>query len=119
MRSSARMRSPSASRGATPASRGSTGTAIRSPLRLIAAGIAPGDRIAYVGKNSDYFFEILFGAAKCGAVLTSIGWRLSPAEIANMLDDSKARFVFVGPEIQDQVMQAIARLESPRHIHRP
>lgn len=81
--------------------------------RLIAAGIAPGDRIAYVGKNSDYFFEILFGAAKCGAVLTSIGWRLSPVEIANMLDDSKARFVFVGPEIQDQVLQAVAGLNHP------
>jgi acyl-CoA synthetase (AMP-forming)/AMP-acid ligase II len=29
---------------------------------LTAAGSAPGDRIAYVGKNTDLFFELLFGA---------------------------------------------------------
>src|SRR5690348_1019792 len=30
---------------------------------LIAAGLKPGTRIAYLGKNSDYYFETLIGAA--------------------------------------------------------
>ncbi|WP_369831658.1 AMP-binding protein, partial [Caulobacter sp. HMWF009] len=29
---------------------------------LIAAGLKKGDRVAYVGKNSDLYFELLFGA---------------------------------------------------------
>ncbi len=66
---------------------------------LLAEGLAKGDRIAYVGKNSDHYFELLFGAAKCGVVLAPIGWRLAPREIAYILGDAEARMVFVGPEL--------------------
>ena len=40
---------------------------------LLAEGLIKGDRIAYVGKNSDHYFELLFGAAKAGVVLAPIG----------------------------------------------
>lgn len=49
---------------------------------LIAAGLTNGQRIAYVGKNSDHYFELLVGAAKAGVVMTPIGWRLAPPEVA-------------------------------------
>ena len=39
---------------------------------LIAAGVVPGDRVIYWGKNSDRYFELFFGAAKMGAVMTPI-----------------------------------------------
>jgi acyl-CoA synthetase (AMP-forming)/AMP-acid ligase II len=39
--------------------------------KLLTDGVEPGQRIAYIGKNSDSFFEILFGAAKAGIVLVS------------------------------------------------
>jgi long-chain acyl-CoA synthetase len=42
---------------------------------LIAEGLTRGQRIAYVGKNSDCYFELLIGAAKAGVVMTPIGWR--------------------------------------------
>jgi long-chain acyl-CoA synthetase len=61
--------------------------------------LVKGDRIAYVGKNSDHYFELLFGAAKAGVVLAPIGWRLAPREIAYILGDAEARMVFVGPEL--------------------
>ena len=30
---------------------------------MLAAGVEPGDCIAYLGKNSDHYFELLLGAA--------------------------------------------------------
>mgnify|MGYP000020476792 CR=1 FL=1 len=66
---------------------------------LLSAGLKTGDRIAYVGKNSDLYFELLFGAAKAGVVTAPIGWRLAPPEIAYIVGDSDAKIVFVGPEM--------------------
>ncbi len=66
---------------------------------LVAEGLKPGQRIAYVGKNSDHYFELLIGAAKVGVVMTPIGWRLAPPEVAYIVEDSKAPIVFVGPEV--------------------
>ena len=33
---------------------------------LLALGLKKGDRIAYLGKNSDLYFELLMGAMKAG-----------------------------------------------------
>ncbi len=66
---------------------------------LIASGLKKGQRIAYIGKNSDHYFELLVGAAKVGAVMTPIGWRLAPPEVAYIVQDSEAPLVFVGPEV--------------------
>ncbi|MGN6515874.1 MAG: fatty acid--CoA ligase, partial [Rhizomicrobium sp.] len=65
---------------------------------LLASGVKKGDRICYLGKNSDHYFELFLGAAKMGAVTTPIGWRLAPPEIAYMVNDSRAPMFFVGPE---------------------
>jgi long-chain acyl-CoA synthetase len=65
---------------------------------LIAAGVKKGDAIAYLGKNSDHYFELVLGAAKIGAIIAPIGWRLSPAEVAYIIDDTEAKLLFVGNE---------------------
>ena len=70
---------------------------------LRAAGLAPGSRIAYLGKNSDRYFELLFGAAKAGVVPVPVNWRLAPPEIVYILNDSAARLLVVGPEFIDVV----------------
>lgn len=75
-------------------------------------GVLKGQRIAYIGKNSDYFFEILFGSAKAGIVLTPVGWRLAPAEMSHILKDCEAKLIFVGPEVVKQVEQAVAEIKS-------
>jgi len=77
---------------------------------LIGAGLSTGDRIAYVGKNSDHYFELLIGAAKAGVVTTPIGWRLAAAEIAYIVGDSEARMVFVGPELTGHIESVAAEL---------
>ncbi len=74
------------------------------------AGVQPGERIAYVGKNSDLYFEALFGAMKAGVVLVPINWRLAAPEIAVIVDDSQARLVLAGPEFLQLVEGELASL---------
>jgi long-chain acyl-CoA synthetase len=74
---------------------------------LLAAEIKINDRIGYLGKNSDLYFEILFGAAKMGAVTLPIGWRLAAAEIAHILNDGDVSLLFVGAEFGDLAAKAI------------
>jgi long-chain acyl-CoA synthetase len=50
---------------------------------LRAAGVGTGDRVALIDRNGPEFFDLLFGAAKAGAVLVPVNWRLSPPEMAS------------------------------------
>jgi acyl-CoA synthetase (AMP-forming)/AMP-acid ligase II len=68
---------------------------------LAAAGIRPGERIAYIGKNTDVFFIALFGAMKAGIVVVPINWRLAAPEIAAIVADAQARLVLLGAEFAD------------------
>ncbi|MBA4794387.1 fatty acid--CoA ligase [Phenylobacterium sp.] len=84
---------------------------------LLASGVGKGDRIAYLGKNSDHYFELLFGAAKTGAVMTPVGWRLAPPEVAGIVADAEAKILFFGPECADCAAEVAAGLSpSPRLI---
>ena len=75
---------------------------------LIAAGVKKGEAIAYLGKNSDHYFELVLGAAKAGAIMAPIGWRLAPGEVAYIVDDTQAKVLFVGPECIDCANAALA-----------
>ncbi|WP_198954630.1 long-chain fatty acid--CoA ligase [Kineosporia sp. R_H_3] len=59
----------------------------RVAAALSAAGVRPGDRVAYLGPNDISTFETFFGAGLLGAVHVALNTRLSAAEIAYMLDD--------------------------------
>ena len=62
-----------------------------------------GERIAYLGKNSDIYFELLLGAMKANVVMAPVNWRLAGPEIAFIVGDCKAPVLFVGPEFVAQV----------------
>lgn len=62
---------------------------------LMLYGVKPGTRIAILAKNGDYQFELLLGAAKSRSVLVVINWRLTSQEIAHILNDSEAAFLFI------------------------
>jgi long-chain acyl-CoA synthetase len=85
----------------------------RVAVALAADGVRPGHRVAYLGKNCDRYFELLFGCARAGAVLTPISWRLSAAEIAYVLEHAGAVRLFVGPDAQDLAREAVAALPAP------
>jgi acyl-CoA synthetase (AMP-forming)/AMP-acid ligase II len=83
---------------------------------LIALGVKPGERIAYLGKNSDLYFELLLGAMKANVVMAPVNWRLAGPEIAFIVDDCKAPVLFVGPEFIVQARNIKPQLPSLRHI---
>jgi acyl-CoA synthetase (AMP-forming)/AMP-acid ligase II len=70
----------------------------RTAHALASAGIERGSRVAYLGKESEDYYEIFFACAKTGAVLVPINWRLSPAEVEHILRDSGAELLFVERE---------------------
>jgi fatty-acyl-CoA synthase len=69
---------------------------------LKALGVRPHQRVAYLGKNSDVYFELLLGAIKANVVMTPVNWRLAAPEIAFIVADCKAPVLFVGPELVAQ-----------------
>lgn len=53
------------------------------------------DRIAYLGKNMDLYYELLFGCTKARMVLAGINTRLAPPEIQFILSDSESTVLLV------------------------
>ncbi|MCP3734292.1 long-chain-fatty-acid--CoA ligase [Sphingomonas sp. RP10(2022)] len=67
----------------------------RVAVALSAEGCRPGARVAFLGKNSDLFFELLVGAGMAGLVTVPLNWRLAPAEHEQILADAGAELLFV------------------------
>ena len=64
---------------------------------LITAGAKPGDRIAFLGTNCHRLLEAYYGVLEAGCVLVPLNIRLGPEELAFVLNDAQARFLFVEP----------------------
>lgn len=62
---------------------------------LLAAGLRRGTRVAYLGRESEHYFDIALGCAKSGTVLVPINWRLTSREVDHVLRDSNAGLLFV------------------------
>ncbi|GAA0348794.1 long-chain-fatty-acid--CoA ligase [Actinoallomurus spadix] len=83
---------------------------------LRASGVRPGDRVAVLDKNSLAHVELLFGAARAGAVQVPINYRLAADEVAYIVDNAKAPVLVVGQEFAP-LLDAIAdRLEHTGHL---
>lgn len=81
----------------------------RTSAALVAAGLKAGDRVCYFGKNSDHYFELLFAVVKVGAIIAPVGWRLAADEVAYIIDDAAATFLFVGSECIDVADAAVRK----------
>ncbi|WP_086819068.1 long-chain-fatty-acid--CoA ligase [Allokutzneria sp. NRRL B-24872] len=60
----------------------------------IARKLNSGERIAFLGKESPHYYELLFGCSRSGAVLVPINWRLTAAEVKHIVEDSGATVIF-------------------------
>ena len=69
-------------------------------------GIGAGDRIAYLGRNSDLFFPVLFGSIRAQCILVPLNWRLAVPEIRYQLQHSGTRFVICDAEFAAAVRQS-------------
>jgi len=59
-------------------------------------GVGPGDRVAYIGVNAPSFLEVLYGAAKLGAIATALNNRLSAGELRAILHDAEPLVLVLG-----------------------
>lgn len=80
---------------------------------FIENGVGKGDRIAWLGKNSDRYFLLLYAAARIGAVMAPVGWRLAPPEIAYILKDTGAKLLLVGEEFIDTASEVTGAMDTP------
>ena len=89
---------------------------------LIAAGMAPGARIAVLTKNSDAFAVLWFGAMKARVCTVPVNTRLAVPEIAAIIGNSGATMLFYGadfvpvlPAIGERLVQllGLSRLQVP------
>lgn len=74
------------------------GESSRLAHAIRAAGFGRGARVAYLGRESEHYYEIFFACAKSETVLVPINWRLAPAEIDHILRDSASELLFIESE---------------------
>ncbi|MGZ4718548.1 MAG: AMP-binding protein, partial [Acidimicrobiales bacterium] len=77
---------------------------------LRAAGVGPGDHVAYLDKNSPEQIELFYGAAKLNAVPTPVNFRLAPPEVAVIVSDAEAKVFAVGEEFVPVVEKIVGEL---------
>lgn len=65
---------------------------------LIAEGVQPGDRVAFMARNTPHYYEVLLAVATIGAVMVPVNWRLAVPEIEWIVANSGAVFMFCGDE---------------------
>ncbi len=85
----------------------------RLAAALRAGGVKEGDVVVYFGKNSIPFFEVLYAAAKAGATLLPLNWRLAAPELAAIVDDAAPAIVFAEQELQPLLDASLARSKRP------
>ncbi len=61
-------------------------------------GVAPGDRVAVLDKNSHAYLELYFALPRIGAVAVPLNYRLAPRELAYIVADSTAKTLIYGAE---------------------
>jgi fatty-acyl-CoA synthase/long-chain acyl-CoA synthetase len=88
----------------------------RTAHALLAAGVRPGGRVAYLGRESEHYYDLLFGCAKSGAVLVPVNWRLTAAEVGHILRDSGAVLLFTEEDFRPIAEQAAQSLQQPPSI---
>ncbi len=84
---------------------------------LAAAGVVPGDRIAVLAQNGLEFLDLYGAAARLGAIVVPVNWRLSADEITYIIGDVTPTVIIAGAEYQDAIAAARQRFPSARRYY--
>ena len=90
----------------------------RTAAALRASGLAPGDRIAVLDLNHPSCLELTLACAQIGTANAVVNFRLAPPEIAYVINDAKARLLFVGPEFAGAVEKLRDQLPTVERVIR-
>jgi len=79
---------------------------------LISKGLEAGDRIAVLAGNCDDFLILCGAAAKIGAIVVPINWRLGEEEIEYILKDTTPKFLVSDSEYRELARKALSTVAS-------
>jgi fatty-acyl-CoA synthase len=77
---------------------------------LSAGGVEPLDRVAVLAPNRAAMLEAHFAVPAAGAVLVPLNTRLSPSELATILDDAKPRLVLADERLAGSLPHDVERV---------
>ena len=83
---------------------------------LQALGVRPSDRVAWLGRPSEAWYEVFFGVAKARACFAPINSRLAVPEVAFILKDSSASVFFVTPEFYEAAVTVTEQAGRPIRV---
>lgn len=80
-------------------------TRLANALRNKGAG--ENSPIMWLGQNSDRLLEVVLAAAKIGAIVCPVNWRLAPSNLADLIDDFQPTIIFwQQEEVGEQISSA-------------
>jgi acyl-CoA synthetase (AMP-forming)/AMP-acid ligase II len=83
---------------------------------LVDEGLAVGDRVAFLSKNSIEHALFYYAASKAGAVPVPLNYRLAPPEWEFILNDSGAKLLFAEPDLAEAISPVRDGLESVKRF---
>lgn len=86
----------------------------RMAAHLLVNGIAAGDRLLLLAKNSEFLATMLFAASRIGAITVVGNWRLPAAELEYIVRDSGAIGFFVDEEFAGLARELSQRIPELR-----
>ncbi|BAZ33860.1 putative AMP-binding enzyme (plasmid) [Cylindrospermum sp. NIES-4074] len=80
------------------------------------AGLEKGERVAFFCFNTPPMLEAHFAIPLAGGIMVALNTRLAPQEVANILNDCSAKFIFVDTELADIIRPIQHLLETVKYI---
>lgn len=79
-------------------------------------GVPPQATIAFLDRNSEKYFYLLFGAAKANVSLATVNFRLTAREVHYILEDCAAQYLVVGCDFLETARECQRSLPTLRRI---
>ena len=79
-------------------------------------GFTPGSRIAVLCKNHPVFFHLFGAASALNLTLVLVNRRLSPEELAHVIEDTTPRAIFCDPDMTPQAEALCSQSDSLSHM---
>ena len=83
---------------------------------LLGLGLAKGDRVAVLAKNSIEYFELYYACARSGLIAQPLNWRLGAAELARILEDGEPSVFVTATEFAAEKNVLAGRLDIPHWL---
>ncbi|MGP3990899.1 AMP-binding protein [Streptomyces sp. 3N207] len=90
---------------------------VRSLADVLAhGGVRAGDRVAWLGRNSELLLRTALAAAHLGAIFVPLNFRLTPPELAALLRDSGTHTLLAEAEYTAALAAVLPSLPVRRHL---